>query len=132
MGKTTYKYIGDRDLKDAETLLAAGSFSSAGRFAQQAAEKYLKHFIDISGNTDDIAFFTTHNTIKLYDKVVELGGLEFDRSYQKMMYVLRTYYYDVNYPGEDFRELSEEEAADAVNFVKELASAIKWNKEVQS
>ena len=48
MGKTTYKYIGDRNLKDAKTLLEAGSFSSAGRFAQQAVEKYLKHFIDIS------------------------------------------------------------------------------------
>ncbi|MDR2183030.1 MAG: HEPN domain-containing protein, partial [Clostridiales bacterium] len=113
MGKGTYKYIADRDLKDAETLLAAGSFSSAGRFAQQVVEKYLKHFIDSNGNTDDIAFLATHNTIKLYDKVVELGGLEFNRDCQKMMCVLRNYYYDVNYPGEDFRELGKEEATDA-------------------
>ena len=132
MGKTTYKYIGDRDLKDAETLLAAGSFSSAGRFAQQAVEKYLKHFIDINGNAGDIAFLTTHNTIRLYDKVVELGGLEFSKDCQKMMCVLRTYYYDTNYPGVDFRELGKEEAVEAVNFAKELTAAIKWTNKNQT
>ena len=132
MGKVTYKQIADRDLKDAETLLTAGSFSSAGRFAQQAVEKSLKHFIDINGDTNDIPLLTTHNTVRLYEKVVELGGLEHNKEYKKMMLILKSYYYDTNYPSDDFRELDEEEATDAVNFAKELIATIKWTNKNQT
>ena len=126
MVEMTYKYFGERDLKEAEILLKFGAFSSAGRFSQQAVEKYLKQYIEDNGDTGDIGFLATHNTVSLYERVVKLGGLEFDKDCHKMMFVLRSYYYDTNYPGVDARELGKEEAADAVNFAKELISSIKW------
>jgi len=121
----TYKYFGDRDLKEAEGVLALGYFSSAGRLAQQAVEKHLKQYIETNGGIDDINLLTTHNTISLYERVVKLDGLEFDKDHHKMMFVLRSYYYDTNYPGVDARELGEEEAKEAVSFAKELIATIK-------
>ena len=126
MGKVTYKQIGDRDLREAEGVLTLDFFSSAGRLAQQAVEKNLKHYIDLNGDTNDMPLITTHNTIRLYERVVELGGLEYNKEHKKMTCILKSYYYDTNYPGDDFRELDKEEATDAVSFAKELISAIKW------
>jgi len=122
----TYEYFGKRDLKEGEILLNAGSFSSAGRYAQQAVEKHLKQFIQDNGETSDINILTTHNTVILYERVVKLGGLKFDDDCHKMMFVLRAYYYDTNYPGKDARELSEREATYALAFAKELIDAIKF------
>ena len=116
MGKITYKYLGDRDLRDAQILLKAGSFSSVGRFVQQAVEKNLKQFIEDNGDTEDLPLLSIHNTVKLYDKVVALGGITYDKDDRKMMSVVREYYYDINYPGEDCRELTGEEAIEAVDF----------------
>ena len=129
MDKRTYKYIADRDLKTAQDLLSLKSYSPAGIYAQQAVEKYLKHYIDVNGDTDDIALLTTHNLLGLYNKVVELGGLEYNSDYRKMMYVLRSYYFELNYPGDNFRELGKEEATEAVEFAKELIATIKWTKD---
>jgi len=116
-------------LKTAQDLLSLKSYSPAGIYAQQAVEKYLKHYIDVNGDTDDIALLTTHNLLGLYNKVVELGGLEYNSDYRKMMYVLRSYYFELNYPGDNFRELGKEEATEAVEFAKELIATIKWTKD---
>ena len=124
MEKITYQYLGNRDLKDAITLLKAASYSSAGRYAQQAVEKNLKQFIEDNGDTSDTTLLSGHNTVKLYDRVVELGGLALDKDHRKMMSVLKDYYYDINYPGDCCRELNEEEAQEAVCFAKELIAAI--------
>jgi len=126
MGEMTYKYFGARDFKEAEGVLTLGYFSTAGRLAHQAVEKHLKQFIQDKGDIVDMKLLTTHNTINLYERVVQLGGLEFDKEHRKMACVLRSYYFDTNYPGADARELDEEEARDAVDFAKELIAAIKW------
>jgi HEPN domain-containing protein len=126
--KITYKYIGDRDLRDAKILLEAGSASMTGRLVQQAVEKNLKQFIEDNGDTSDLPILSSHNTAKLYNRVVELGGLPYNKDDRKMMALLREYYYDVNYPGEDCRELSREEAREAVIFAEEFIEAIQWKK----
>ena len=114
--KLNYKYLGDRDLRDAQVLLKAGSASMTGRLVQQAIEKNLKQYIEDNGNTGDIPILSAHNTVKLYDRVVQLGGLVNESNDRKMMSVIREYYYDVNYPGEDCRELTPDEAEEAVAF----------------
>ena len=114
--KLNYKYLGDRDLSDAKVLLQAGSASMTGRLVQQAIEKNLKQYIEDNGNTGDLPILSAHNTVKLYDRVVELKGIYHDSDDRKMMSVIREYYYDVNYPGEDCRELTREEAEEAVAF----------------
>jgi len=132
MDEMSYLYFGERDLKEAGGVLSLGYFSTAGRLAQQAVEKHLKQFIQNNGDTNDISILASHNTVILYDKVVMLGGLTYDKNSHRMMSVLRNYYYDTNYPGADARELGEEEAADAVEFAKELISSIKWQNEMRS
>jgi len=129
MDKRTYKYIGNRDLSIAEKLLASKDYSYAAISAQQAVEKYLKHYIDENGDKDDIVILTTHNLPGLYDRVVALGGLESNKDNRMMMFVLRGYYFELRYPGENFRELGKEEATEAVEFAKKLTAAIKWKND---
>jgi len=124
MGTLTYGYLGDRDLSDAEVLLKGGSASMTGRLVQQAVEKHLKQFIESNGSTEDYALLSIHNIVKLYDRVVALGGLTLNKDDRKMMSVIREYYYDVNYPGEECRELTREEAEEAVFFAKDLIARI--------
>lgn len=126
--KLTYKYIGDRDLRDAQVLLELGSASMTGRLVQQAVEKNLKQFIEDNGDTEDLPILSAHNTVKLYDRVVALGGLTRNTDDRKMMALLREYYYDTNYPGEDCRELSREEAAEAVAFAADFIRAIRFRR----
>ena len=79
MGTLTYKYLGDRDLDDAKVLLRYGSASMAGRLIHQAIEKNLKQLIEDNGDTNDLPLFSIHNTIKLYDKAVEIGGVNYNK-----------------------------------------------------
>jgi HEPN domain-containing protein len=116
MGKITYKYLGDRDLNDARVLLKGGSASMTGRLVQQAVEKNLKQYLEENGDTNDFPLLAIHNTVKLYDRVVALGGVVNNKDDRKMMSVIREYYYDINYPGEECRELTREEAEEAVAF----------------
>lgn len=129
--KLTYKYIGDRDLRDAKVLLGAGSASMTGRLVQQAVEKNLKQYIENHGDTEDLPMLSSHNCVKLYDRVVALGGITRNINDRKMMSLLREYYYDTNYPGEDCRELSREEAAEAVYFAEDFFNAL-WAAKPQT
>ena len=127
MEKITYKYLGDRDLKDAKIMLEhGGSPSAVGRLVQQAIEKNLKQCIENARDTQNIYILSTHNTIKLYDKVVELKGIIYDREDRKMMSVIKDYYFDLNYPGEDTMELEYEEAKEAVTFAEYFIKKIKF------
>jgi len=125
MGKITYEYLSMRDLHEAKVLLNGMCFSSAGRFAQQAIEKQLKQYIETHGDSGDLPLLSIHNTTRLYDRVVELGGLSMSRETRKMMAVLKDYYYDINYPGDNCRELEEYEAAEAVEFAETLISQLR-------
>jgi len=122
----TYKYLGDRDLRDAKILLQSHSASMAGRLAQQAVEKNLKQYVNDHGTTEDLFLLSAHNTVKLYDKVASLGGVISNRQDRMMMSALREYYYDINYPGVDCRELTLEEAAEAVHFAERFIAQIQF------
>ena len=128
MATLTYKYLGDRDLSDAKVLLQSGSASMTSRLVQQSVEKNLKQFIEDNGDTEDLVLLSIHNTVKLYDKVVSLSGLDYNKDDRKMMSVLRDYYYDLNYPGEECMEISPDEAKEAVEFATRLISEINWKK----
>lgn len=124
MGALTYEYLGNRDLRDAKVLLQSDSYSQAGRLAQQAVEKHLKYFIENNGSTEDYRLLSIHSTVKLYDRVAELNGVEFNNDDRKMMSVLKDYY-DINYPGEECRELNPREAAEALEFAENFINKIK-------
>ena len=122
MDGVTFKHISERDLMDAEYLLKGARYSSASRYAQQAVEKRMKHYIKEHGDSTDSVLLTSHNTVKLYDRVVALGGVKGTKEQRMMMSVLKDYYFDMNYPGSDYRDATAEEAEDAVEFAKEFIS----------
>jgi len=121
----SYRGLGNRDLADAKILLKhGGSPSAAGRLIQQAVEKHLKQAIEESGNINLLPLLKVHNTIKLYDRVVELGLLKLNKDDRKMMSVIKDYYYDLNYPGENNMELTLEEAEEAWAFAERVINEL--------
>ncbi|MCL2236000.1 MAG: HEPN domain-containing protein [Defluviitaleaceae bacterium] len=120
MGKFTYKYLGDRDLKDAKILLDAGSYTASGRLSQQSLEKNMKHWIELQDDMAHIPLLSTHNIVKMYGVICDLGGLVFDKHDRNFVSLIKDYYFDMNYPGEGCRELNKEEAKDAYDFVVKI------------
>ena len=125
METLTYKYLSERDMRDATILYNAGSYAAACRLFQQSAEKILKHYIHIKGVVEDAEILTSHSNIRLYDRVAELGGLMTDKDDRKIMSVLKNYYYDLNYPGANSREVDKNEAEEIKQFMESFLIKIK-------
>lgn len=66
-----------------------------------------------------MAVLVSHNTTKLYDRAVELAAFPTDREERKMMSILKDYY-DINYPGENCREVDAAEAQEAKDFTEKF------------
>ena len=125
MGALTYEYLGDRDLRDAKYLLEVGSWSQVGRLLEQAVEKHFKHYISKYGDSSDKMLLGSHNMVGLYNRFLELSGETVCCKTLADMSLLKDYYYDINYPGDNCRELDEIEARNALDFVVPLISIIK-------
>lgn len=120
MGGTSYKDIAEKDLKSAEDLLAfsSGNYNLIARLAEQYVEKLLKHYIELNGSTEHLTLLSTHNLTKMYDVVVQLGYIDKVQTDRLFMSQLKDYYFDTNYPGDNYRELDREESELALEFAK--------------
>ena len=121
----SYIYIAQRDLNDAMVMFDAKSFTSSGRFSEQAIEKALKHFIHLKGSSRDYRLLTLHKPMRLYTKCQEyLLNLELTKEEIFTLGILDDYYYDTNYPGNAFFELDEEDAKLALELANKIVKFI--------
>lgn len=115
----SYLYISKRDLQDATLLFKGGSYTQSGRLSEQVVEKVLKHHLHTNGTPEDYRLLYTHKPFRLYKKCQECGfGLELSKDQLLTLKDLDSYYYDTNYPGNDFFELDHDQAQDALNLAK--------------
>ncbi|MEF9960588.1 MAG: HEPN domain-containing protein [Cellulosilyticaceae bacterium] len=91
---------------------------------EQVVEKLLKHIVERSCFTEDYsALLKGHNLVKLYKAIVE-EGIELELSIN-MLRTLKDYYFDANYPGDNFILLTKEEVMEAYTFTKEALDKVK-------
>ena len=126
MGSPSYKDIAEKDLKSADDLLkySSGNYNLIARLAEQYVEKLLKHYVETHGSTEHLQLLPTHNLTRLYDVAVQLGEFEKNQTDRLFMSQLKDYYYDMNYPGDNYRELDLEESETALKFAKAFGKTL--------
>lgn len=120
MAQITYLELSKRDYKFAKDMMQHNNYNPCGRFCQQSVEKRLKHYIEQNGDGQDIGLLGTHNLRKIYERVCKLANISVDRAMRTALVELTSYYYDTNYPGESYIELTKEDATFALQLCEEV------------
>ena len=109
--KTSYADIAKKDLLAVKEMLRAGLYNHSARLCQQYVEKIFKTCIaQHSSDETDIALLHTHKLARLAERCGALHKIVFSRLEMAFFRELTDYYFDTNYPGDDYIELSEAEA----------------------
>lgn len=118
MESNSYLALAQRDLQNARELFYVTStgYNLVARLAQQGVEKMMKHFIEKLSHEDFIPLLGTHNTVRLYNAILSLGLIAENRAHRKELLLLKNYYFDTNYPGENYIEIDRETAQEALDF----------------
>jgi HEPN domain-containing protein len=126
MGSPSYKTLAEKDLKSAEDLLkfSDGNYNLIARLVEQYVEKLMKHVIERKGSTEHLPLLSTHNLTKMYDVLVQLQVIKSVQTDRLFMSQLKDYYFDTNYPGDNYRELDKNEAELALEFAKGFGEAL--------
>ena len=119
----TYQSIANRDADDAHFMLNANKFNEAVRFCEQSVEKHLKHIINKHAGADE-RLLGTRNVPAIAKRVEAILNTSFTKIDHMWFRTLKSWYYDTNYPGDDYIEISREEASDTLEwfdmFVKQV------------
>ena len=121
----TFMYISEKDAIRAKIMFDNGDFNACGKFCEQSAEKSLKAFISEHGNSSDMLLLKLHKPYRLYERCCKLGLDKISDASALILSKFSEYYYDTNYPGNDYIELTEEEAAEALKIMNEINALVK-------
>jgi len=117
----SYLYIAQRDLANAKDIQRENLATLCGRTAEQAVEKALKAFLASEGDETDYKLLNTHKPFRVYSRCVKYGfALELSNEELHLLKNLDSYYYDTNYPGNDFFEISLNEAVQSVQLAEKI------------
>jgi len=119
MDPNGYLALAQYDLRLSKKNLDWGDYNPAARYAQQAVEKYLKHILELSKDAEAVQFMKLHNLKRLHTEAKNRvqGTPEISRA---NLALLTDYYFDTNYPGDDFQWLDKEQAKEAYEIAKEF------------
>jgi HEPN domain-containing protein len=110
-GEYSYGDIAAEDLLAAREMLNAGLYNHAARLCQQYVEKILKQCLHIRGTEEsDLFLLHSHKLARLAERCCELTSASFGRTEMALFRELTDYYFDTNYPGENYIKLSKEQA----------------------
>ena len=113
-----YKDLALYDLKAAEKLNEYEMWNKVGRECQQSCEKYLKFYLQ-SNNLLSTELEKTNNLKKPMRAVPN-----HDKHLLKELAVVGGYYFEANYPGDNFIELNQEMADEAIETTTALIKFI--------
>ena len=114
----SYKELALYDMKKVKASYAYELWNAVGRDCQQACEKYIKHYLT-EKHLFTKEFARTHNLIKLFKSIPDC-----DKALCKKLAIIYGYYFDTNYPGDNFIVLDKEDADEAIDIAKSLLSYI--------
>ena len=114
----SYKELALYDLKSAKANYDYALWNKVGRECQQVCEKYLKHYLEKKHLLSE-SLQRSHNLKKLIRAIPGFA----QEMYAKMS-LIGDYYFDTNYPGDDFLELDQEMADEALEIAQNLVTYI--------
>jgi HEPN domain-containing protein len=117
----SYLYIARKDLRRAELMHGEADYCASGRFSEQAVEKCFKAFIEQKGNAGDYKLMALHKPWRLYDRCVTMGFPELADAEENVLHKLADYYYDTNYPGNAYFELTHAQSLEALELARAIA-----------
>jgi len=111
MDNYSYADIALEDLQASKALLALQMYNHSARLCQQYVEKIFKEIIFRLGSEEkDMFALHHHNVYKLSSRVAELTNTKFSKDDIGFFRSLTDYYFDTNYPGENYVRIQKEEA----------------------
>jgi len=114
----SYKELALYDMKSAEASYEYELWNKVGRESQQICEKYIKHYLQEHHLlTEELG--RTHNLKKLLKSIPN-----YDNDIYRQISIVTGYYYETNYPGENYIELDKEMADEAIEIAKSLMEYI--------
>ena len=119
-----YLYLSGKDAVRARQMYELNDYTACGRFCEQSAEKSLKAFIEKNGGISDRPLMKIHKPRRLYERCCELGLEEADALFALQLSVFSEYYYDTNYPGADYFELTEQQAKEAIHVMERVNNSV--------
>jgi len=125
----SYLAIALRNIKTNRKLLGWGDYNDSARYSQQVVEKTLKHLLETTNDVSVTKFFKLHNLSKLYSEVENRNIKTLPQVDKDILAVLTDYYYDTNYPGDNFVLIKKEEAERAYKFAKNFIFEVVQSSE---
>ena len=108
----SYMYFAEKDLQAAQAMLEYELYSHCVRLCQQYIEKCFKEAIDRRGSGGaDTFLLHTHKVQQLAARCSEIFGIKFTHKEKTFFKKLTDYYFDTNYPSDDYVEITAAEAA---------------------
>lgn len=114
----SYKELALYDMKSAKANYQYELWNKVGKECQQTCEKYLKHYLQHIHKLSD-TLELTHNLKKLFREITD-----YDKDMYKNLSVVGDYYFETNYPGDNFLMLDKEMADEAIKIANDLISYI--------
>jgi HEPN domain-containing protein len=106
----TYHDIALSDLHTAGQMMDVAKYNYAVRLFEQYVEKVMKHRIFLYGDDNDRSLLYSHRVPKLGKRCEVLLGITFTDKEMLLFNDLANFYFDTNYPGDDYVEIAKEEA----------------------
>lgn len=109
-----YKELALYDMKSAKANYQFELWNKVGRECQQTCEKYIKHYLQSKHLlTEELE--RTHNLKKLIKTIPN-----YDKTMYKNLSIVGDYYFETNYPGDNFIVLDKEMADEAIEITNAL------------
>jgi HEPN domain-containing protein len=124
----SFLYIAKKDLERARLMHDVDDFNAAGRFCEQVVEKCLKSYIETNGDASDFRLMSLHKPRRLYERCRQLGMATLPDKDIAVLAVLSDYYYDTNYPGNSYFELSFEQSQEALVLAEKVFDLFERGK----
>ena len=116
----SYIYIAMQDLQRAKIMYDVDDYSASGRFCEQVVEKCFKSYIEAKGGASDYRLMLLHKPLRLYERCLQLGFKKMSDADVSVLSKLADYYYDTNYPGNSYFELTKAHADEAVALAEKV------------
>ena len=113
-----YKDLALYDMRSVEANYAFKLWNKVGQMCQQVCEKYMKHYLQTRHLLPE-TLERTHNLRRLMQSIPG-----YDKALYKDLSLLSGYYFETNYPGDNFIELDAEMADEAIAIMNALVAYI--------